>query len=95
MSHPLHEFVPKSVPKEKVYFLPATTDPLDGLNKSLDGQQFAAYLAIFNRYLLNTGQRPLNPKRESIVQIARFDPSKGIPDVIEAYAQLVAKLTKV
>ena len=27
------------------------------------------------------------PKREYIVQIARFDPSKGIPDVIRSYAK--------
>lgn len=30
-----------------------------------------------------------------IVQVARFDPSKGIPDVIEAYAQLRKKLENV
>lgn len=28
------------------------------------------------------------PSREYIVQIARFDPSKGIPDVIDSYVKL-------
>lgn len=28
------------------------------------------------------------PAREYIVQVARFDPSKGIPDVIESYRKL-------
>ena len=29
----------------------------------------------------------MSPAREYIVQIARFDPSKGIPNLIDAYAR--------
>ena len=36
----------------------------------------------------------LYPAREYITQIARFDPSKGIPDVIESYRKLYARIIK-
>ena len=36
ISHPIPSFVPKDVPREKVAYLPATTDWLDGLNKPLN-----------------------------------------------------------
>lgn len=32
------------------------------------------------------------PAREYICQVARFDPSKGIPDVIESYRKLRERL---
>jgi len=32
------------------------------------------------------------PARDYIVQVARFDPSKGIPTVIDTYAKLRRKL---
>lgn len=34
----------------------------------------------------------LYPARDYICQVARFDPSKGIPDVIESYRKLRARL---
>lgn len=36
ISHPIPAFVPHNVPKDKVAYLPATTDWLDGLNKPLN-----------------------------------------------------------
>lgn len=36
----------------------------------------------------------LYPAREYICQVARFDPSKGIPDVIESYRKLRARLAR-
>ena len=65
--------------------MPATTDPLDGLNKPLSTDQIDHYITLFNKILLEHDQTMLDPAREYIIQIARFDPSKGIPDVIESY----------
>jgi hypothetical protein len=44
----------------KVKFMPATTDPCDGLNKKLDSFSIQYYERLFNRiaykaYLLNAG----------------------------------------
>lgn len=89
IAHPIPEFVPSIVPPEKVVLMPATTDPLDGLNKPLTEEQLDYYLAQFNRLIThNQQQQPLDLERPYIVQIARFDPSKGIPDVLEAYRYL-------
>ncbi|GCE30561.1 hypothetical protein KDA_60450 [Dictyobacter alpinus] len=92
ISHPMKMFVPDDVPAEKVLYMPATTDPVDGLNKPLSEQQMDTYIKHFNRILENEGQTPLDSQRPYIVQIARFDPSKGIPDVLDAYRQLRSKL---
>jgi len=85
VSHPLHEFVPEDIPKEKVVYMPATTDPLDGLNKELTQKQHDWNQHLFNELLSHTGQTVLDFNRPYFIQVARFDPSKGIPDVIEAY----------
>jgi alpha,alpha-trehalose phosphorylase (configuration-retaining) len=88
ISHPMKMFIPDNVPAEKIYYMPATTDPLDGLNKPLDEEQMDYYMQLFNQMLLREGQTPLDEARPYIIQIARFDPSKGIPDVLEAYRKL-------
>jgi glycosyltransferase involved in cell wall biosynthesis len=92
ISHPMKMFVPDEVPAEKVLYMPATTDPLDGLNKPLTEEQMSNYLKLFNAILIEQGQTPLDTERQYIVQIARFDPSKGIPDVLDAYRQLRSRL---
>jgi glycosyltransferase involved in cell wall biosynthesis len=51
-------------------------------------------MAAFDRRLALTGQTPLDPSRPYIVQVARFDPSKGIPTVIEAYARMRDRLRR-
>lgn len=88
ISHPMKMFVPDNIPAEKILYMPATTDPVDGLNKPLSEHQMEIYLKLFNRLLIQEGQTPLDSRRPYIVQIARFDPSKGIPDVLDAYRQL-------
>ncbi|OGH10260.1 MAG: hypothetical protein A2152_02605 [Candidatus Levybacteria bacterium RBG_16_35_6] len=91
--HPIKEFVPENVPQEKVVFMPATTDPLDGLNRKMNHEEITYYLKIFNEIVVNQErQTPLNLNRSHIIQIARFDPSKGIPDVIESYRKLRERL---
>lgn len=88
VSHPVDGFVPKDVPDNKVFFMPATTDPLDGLNKPLSKQQMSYYLKLFDKFLKDEGQGPLDKNRPYIIQIARFDPSKGIPDLLCSYLKL-------
>jgi alpha,alpha-trehalose phosphorylase (configuration-retaining) len=92
ISHPMSMFVPDNVPPETVLYMPATTDPLDGLNKPLTPEQRSTYMELFNALLVQAGQTPLDEHRPYIVQIARFDPSKGIPDVLDAYRQVRAML---
>ncbi len=94
VSHPMKVFIPNNVPDEKILYMPATTDPLDGLNKPLTQGQMAIYLKLFNELLLQEKQTPLDEERPYIIQIARFDPSKGIPDVLEAYKKLREMLKK-
>lgn len=88
VSHPMPMFIPANVPAGKIFYMPATTDPLDGLNKPLSEPQLDRYMALFNMLLLQAHQTPLDPQRQYLIQIARFDPSKGIPDVLEAYRKL-------
>ncbi len=95
VSHPIKEFIPVDVPQNKIVYMPATTDPLDGLNKPLSDTQMAYYMKLFNKLLLvQEGQTPLDLHRSYIIQIARFDPSKGITDVIESYRKLREMLEK-
>ncbi|MBI2611721.1 glycosyltransferase [Candidatus Gottesmanbacteria bacterium] len=88
VSHPVVSFVPPHVSFEKVVFMPATSDVFDGLNKPLLPSQRNYYLKLFDKYLLETGQTPIDRSRPYLVQIARFDPAKGIPDVLESYRML-------
>lgn len=89
VSHPVKAFVPKDVTPSKVGYLPATTDWLDGLNKEMRPWDMRFYLHEFNESCRRQGLNTLQfPKRDYIVQIARFDPSKGIPDVLASYAKL-------
>jgi len=89
ISHPVSAFVPAAVHSEKVAYMPATTDWLDGLNKELQPFDSKYYHHEYNLECHKKHQPPLDfPARDYIVQIARFDPSKGIPDVISSYAKL-------
>lgn len=92
--HPIEHFVPANVDRKKVIHMPATTDPFDGLNKKLSENDMRYYFDIFNKILEETGQKPMSFDDEYFVQIARFDPSKGIPDVLESYKLLREKLNK-
>ncbi|KAJ5666494.1 uncharacterized protein N7477_008942 [Penicillium maclennaniae] len=86
LSHPIRAFVPKNVPPEKLGYLPASTDWLDGLNKPMTDWCTCYYGRVFNstcreRYMPNIAF----PEEDYIVQVARFDPSKGIQDVLTSY----------
>ncbi|KAF1933785.1 glycosyltransferase family 4 protein [Didymella exigua CBS 183.55] len=95
ISHPVREFVPENVTIEKVGYLPATTDWLDGLNKQLDSWDTQYYMHAFEMSCVDKGANKLAfPDRQYITQIARFDPAKGIPDVLASYAILRRKYMK-
>ncbi|KAG5756947.1 hypothetical protein H9Q70_000486 [Fusarium xylarioides] len=88
ISHPIPKFVPHTVPKEKVVYLPATTDWIDGLNKHMNKWDTGYYAHIYNQQCRNQRMTELDwPNRKYIAQVARFDPAKGIPTVIDSYAE--------
>ncbi|KAI5360542.1 hypothetical protein Slin15195_G084610 [Septoria linicola] len=87
IAHPVSAFVPSAVDRKKLAYMPATTDWLDGLNKQLSDFATGYYLHEFNTQCMSQRMNTLAyPQRDYIVQIARFDPSKGIPDVLSSYA---------
>lgn len=88
ISHPVNKFVPSDVPLEKVALLGAATDWLDGLNKELDPWDSSYYMGEFRSLCAKEKMHELKwPVRDYIIQIARFDPAKGIPNVIDSYAR--------
>ncbi|KAF7588160.1 hypothetical protein BBP40_006097 [Aspergillus hancockii] len=94
ISHPVKSFVPRNVPPEKVGYMPASTDWLDGLNKHMRDWDIAYYGRVFNSYCRNSGMPTIDfPEDEYIAQIARFDPSKGIPEVVESYVKFHRRFT--
>jgi glycosyltransferase involved in cell wall biosynthesis len=92
VAHPINDFIPDVVPHRNVVLLPAATDPLDGLNKPLNAWCVTYYQSVFNRVCIDCGVNEVDWERPYITQVARFDPSKGIPDVLEAYRSLRAKM---
>ncbi|KAI9883182.1 MAG: hypothetical protein M1823_005057 [Watsoniomyces obsoletus] len=94
ISHPVLSFVPNNIDRKYVGLLPASTDWLDGLNKPMPDWDSAYYMQSIRS--VRNGQ-PIKldyPRRKYITQVARFDPSKGIPDVISAYVQFRERLEK-
>lgn len=70
------------------YLIMFTSSRLDGLNKDLDHWDSQFYMGEFRNLCIKEKMNELGwPAREYIVQIARFDPSKGIPNVIDSYAR--------
>ncbi|KAG0636834.1 trehalose synthase [Tuber brumale] len=95
ISHPVAKFVPNDVPSAMVGLMPACTDWLDGLGKPLGEWDLRFYHQNLRDSCDKLKMNKLQyPEREYIAQIARFDPSKGIPDVIESYSKLCARLMR-
>ncbi|KAF8121924.1 glycosyltransferase family 4 protein [Boletus edulis] len=89
ISHPVNKFVPSDVPPKKLALLGAATDWLDGLNKHLNPWDSQYYMGEFRSLCAKEKMHELKwPARDYIVQVARFDPSKGIPNVIDSYSRL-------
>ncbi|KAJ5643839.1 uncharacterized protein N7484_006346 [Penicillium longicatenatum] len=95
ISHPVSSFVPSDVPPEMVGYMPAATDWLDGLNKNMREWDVAHYGRIFNTACRLADMTTISyPEDKYIVQIARFDPSKGIMDVLDSYEKFYDRLVK-
>jgi glycosyltransferase involved in cell wall biosynthesis len=72
-----------------VGYIPATTDWLDGLNKNIDIYNSQYYIYKFNnKYQKQLVNKLVFPLRPYIIQIVYFDPSKGIPHILELYTEL-------
>ncbi|KAJ5887876.1 hypothetical protein N7495_007917 [Penicillium taxi] len=68
---------------------------LDGLNKHMCDKDVAHYGRIFNAACRNAEMLPIKyPEEKYIVQIARFDPSKGIFDVLNSYEKFYNRLVQ-
>lgn len=68
---------------------------LDGLNKDMQDWDNKYYLHVLRQQCQLQGMPQLAyPKRPYITQVARFGPSKGIPDVIRSYGLLRERLKK-
>ncbi|KAI1802699.1 glycosyltransferase family 4 protein [Daldinia bambusicola] len=88
VSHPIPKFVPDNVPRNLVTYMPATTDWLDGLNKPINDWDSGYYGSNYNEQCHAQRMTPLRyPDSKYIIQVARFDPAKGIPTVIDSYGE--------
>jgi len=95
ISHPVNKFVPSDVPLETLGLLPAATDWLDGLSKTMREHDLQYYFGQFRSLCSDIKMNKLFwPAREYVIQVARFDPAKGIPDVIASFAKLRKKLDR-
>lgn len=87
--------MPDDIAKSKLALLPAATDLLDGLNKSLSDWDSRFYMGIFRDICLQQHMSTLAwPQRDYIVQIARFDPAKGLPNAVDSYCKFRMMLDK-
>jgi glycosyltransferase involved in cell wall biosynthesis len=100
--HPVNEFVPHNVPESVINFMPATFDPFDDLNRLdlteqdkkagrgfIDDQLSISYLQEPDEAPENEDweQSKIDWERPIIALIARFDPSKGMPEAVRAYVR--------
>jgi glycosyltransferase involved in cell wall biosynthesis len=85
ISHPIPEFIPTCVLQSNLQLvkLPACTDPIDGLNKHINSLDY--YQQLFNKIALEQINKKVDFSKQYFIQIARFDPSKGIPDLVKAF----------
>ncbi|GAA5979017.1 hypothetical protein JCM11641_004945 [Rhodosporidiobolus odoratus] len=86
VSHPIKEFVPEEVKQAiPVVYLPPSTDPIDGLNKPIKRGFLHMYRKTFDDAVQSSSGDQVDWDRGYVLQVARFDPSKGIPDLVEGY----------
>lgn len=91
ITHPVEEFVHPDM-ADKTYFSPATLETFDNLNRHLDEAEIVAGIEFINAEIAEKNQEltadgrtddiqpllSLDPNRQRITLIARFDPSKGM-----------------
>jgi hypothetical protein len=93
IAHPVEHFVPQNVKDHMpVLYMPPATDPLDGLNKPLGREAMHNLREAYNHISLQQCGVAVDWSRGYIIQVARFDPSKGIPDLLAAYLDFRQRL---
>ncbi|KAJ9105967.1 hypothetical protein QFC19_003302 [Naganishia cerealis] len=93
IAHPVEQFVPQVVKDSMpVLYMPPSTDPLDGLNKPLGREAIRHLREAYNHISHQQCQVTVDWKRGYIIQVGRFDPSKGIPDLLAAYLDFRERL---
>ena len=93
LAHPVKFFVPMRVHENlPVLYMAPSTDPLDGLNKPYGHASLRYYRQQFNTLSQSQCGVTVDWDRGYICQVARFDPSKGIEDLLAAYLEFRQKL---
>lgn len=95
LSHPIRDCVPANVTPTKVGYMSATTDWLDGLNKSLPEWDSKFYIQNFRAECLDTQAHRFEfPNRPYILQMKVSDSPTDQLDVLVSYAELRRELMK-
>ena len=81
----LPEYVQSGLEREKVVIMPPSIDPLSEKNMELSESETLKILERFD----------VDPERPILTQVARFDPWKGVFDVIEVYRRVKKKVPDV
>ncbi|MFA4700427.1 trehalose synthase [Pyrococcus kukulkanii] len=81
----MREYVQKDLDKNRVIIMPPSIDPLSEKNIELSDTEI---LKILNRF-------DVDPDKPILTQVSRFDPWKGIFDVIDVYREVKKKFPDV
>jgi glycosyltransferase involved in cell wall biosynthesis len=93
LAHPVDFFIPKNVKDSlPVLYMPPSTDPLDGLNKPMGKEVLGQIRQVYNSISSQQCQVEIDWDRGYFLQVARFDPSKGLDDLLAAYLQFRQKI---
>lgn len=107
LAHPVEKFVHRHPDLyDKTYFVPATFDHFDNLNRPLEEAEIVRGLEFINSEIISKNQElaaawryqdmqpllSLDPGRKRITLIARFDPSKGMDKAMDMGALTRRKL---
>lgn len=81
----MEEYVQNDLNKSKVVIMPPSIDPLSEKNRELSESEILKILERFD----------VDPERPIITQVSRFDPWKGIFDVIDVYRKVKERIPEV
>ena len=103
IAHPEEKFVHREL-QDKTFFAPATIEPFDDMNRRLTEEEqregieaINAEIAAMNTQLIAEGryedvQSFIDPNRDRLTLIARFDESKGMDKMMELGARVRQKV---
>ncbi len=81
----MKDYVQEDLNEEKVVIMPPSIDPLSEKNMDLSYNEITEILERFD----------VDPERPIITQVSRFDPWKGVFDVIDVYRKVKEKIPNV